>query len=78
VYLADDRNRNFHLLDAFPIPFDVNVDPGQSVNTALTFDVPATAPKLYFEMRMERITYASFIIGNSHGPWQPLLKLAVN
>ena len=78
VYLADDRNRKFRLLDTSPVPFDVDVDPGQSVDTALTFDVPSAARKLYFEVRMERITYASFIIGNSHAPWQPLLKLAVN
>jgi hypothetical protein len=78
VYLADDRNRKFRLLDTSPVPFDVDVDPGQSVDTALTFDVPSAARKLYFEVRMERITYASFIVGNSHAPWQPLLKLAVN
>lgn len=77
VYLTDDRNRRFPLVDASPIPFDTDVNPGKSVNTALIFDVPADARRLYFEIRSEQTIYTSFIIG-SGWPWQPLLKLSVD
>ena len=77
VCLTDDRKRRFPLVDASPIPFDTDVDPGKSVDTALTFDVPADARKLYFEIRMEGISYSSFVIGGG-APWQPLLTLAVD
>ena len=77
VYLSDDRNRKFRLADASPIPFEADVDPGKSVDTTLSFNVPSDAQKLYFEVRMEGISYASFMIGSGETPWKSLLKLAV-
>jgi hypothetical protein len=77
VYLTDDRNRKFRLVDASPLPFEADVDPGKSVDTRLSFDVPSDARKLYFAVRMEGITYGSLMIGSGETPWQPLLKLAV-
>jgi hypothetical protein len=76
VYLTDARNRRFlpqH--DASAIPFEVAVEPGKSVNTSLTFHVPSDAGALVFAARMDRIQYASFIIGNGDLLHQPRLKL---
>jgi len=65
VYLTDDRNRCFlPVHDSSAIPFDVAIQPGQSVNTSLTFNVPADTRTLFFAASMERIQYASFVIGN--------------
>jgi hypothetical protein len=44
------------------------MEPGTPVDTTLTFDVPSEARKVYFEVRMERISYASFISGSGQVP----------
>ena len=65
VYLADDRNRRFlPVSDPSAIPFDTDLQPGQSVNTSLSFTLPLNARGLVFSARMDRIQYASFIFGN--------------
>jgi len=76
VYLTDERGRRFPLMDASPVPFDVDVEPHQALDTALTFAVPSDARKLYFEVRRDRRTFATFMISGGN-PWQPLLKLAI-
>lgn len=77
LYLTDDHGVRFPLVDASPVPFDVNVDPHRSLDTSLSFDVPPNTHKLYFEVWSNGLTYGSFIIGG-RGPWQPLLKLELD
>lgn len=77
VYLTDDHGVRFPLVDASPVPFDVNVDPHRPLDTSLSFDVPPDTHKLYFEVWSNGLSYGSFIIGG-RGPWQPLLKLALD
>jgi len=76
VYLTDERNRRFlPVYDPAATPFDVEVEPRQSVNTALTFQVPSDARTLAFAAGMDHIQYASFIIGNGDLLHNPRLKL---
>jgi hypothetical protein len=76
VYLTDERNRRFlPVYDPSAAPFDVAVEPGSSVNTSLTFYVPADAHRLAFAAGMDRIQYASFIIGSGDLLHNPRLKL---
>ncbi len=76
VYLTDERNRRFlPVYDPSATPFDVDVEPGKSVSTSLTFHVPSDAHTLAFAAGMDRIQYASFIIGNGDLLHKPRLKL---
>jgi hypothetical protein len=76
VYLTDERNRRFlPVYDPSAAPFDVDVEPGKSVNTSLTFHVPSDAHTLALAAGMDRIQYASFIIGNGDLLHNPRLKL---
>jgi hypothetical protein len=78
VYLADDRNRRFQPVpDSSAIPFDVAIQPGQTVNTSLTFNVPSDARTLFFAARMERMQYASFVIGNGDLVHKPRIRLRI-
>jgi hypothetical protein len=48
LYLVDERGRRFPLVpDPSVTPFDVELNPGQSVDTALTFRVAADAQNLF-------------------------------
>ena len=48
LFLVDERGRRYPMMkDPSVIPFDLNLDPGQSVNTSLTFDTRADAQKLF-------------------------------
>ncbi|HET9219792.1 MAG TPA: hypothetical protein VFR18_22620 [Terriglobia bacterium] len=48
VYLLDDRGRRFNLVnDPSVIPFDVPLDPRQSIHTTLTFAVASDAEHLF-------------------------------
>jgi hypothetical protein len=48
LYLLDERGRRFPLVkDPSAIPFDVTLDPGQSVKTSLTFVAAADARQLF-------------------------------
>jgi hypothetical protein len=48
LYLLDERGRRFPLVkDPAAIPFDVTLDPGQSVKTSLTFVAAADARQLF-------------------------------
>jgi hypothetical protein len=48
VYLVDERGRRFQLIDEFSaIPFDTPLNPGQSIDTSLTFAVAADAQHLF-------------------------------
>ena len=48
LYLVDERGRRFPLVrDPSVIPFDVALDPGQSVNTSLTFVAAGDARQLF-------------------------------
>ena len=48
LYLVDERGRRFPLIpDPSVTPFDVELNPGQSVDTSLTFRVPANARQLF-------------------------------
>ena len=77
VYLADHRRQEFFPVSASPVPFDTAVDPGQSVDTSLTFEVPPGSGKPYFEIREDRISYGSFIIGSRELLGKPMLKLVL-
>jgi hypothetical protein len=48
LYLVDERGRRFPLVkDPSVIPFDVSLEPGQSVKTSLTFVAAADARQLF-------------------------------
>jgi hypothetical protein len=48
VYLVDDRGRRFPLVDdPSVIPINTRLDPGQSINTSLTFVAPTDATHLF-------------------------------
>jgi hypothetical protein len=48
LFLQDERGRRFLLLDdPSVIPYDTYLDPGQTINTRLTFKVPADAKELF-------------------------------
>jgi hypothetical protein len=48
LYLVDDRGRRFPLVDdPSVIPITTRLDPGQSLNTSLTFVTPADATHLF-------------------------------
>jgi len=48
VYLVDDRGRRFPLVDdPSVIPINTRLDPGQSLNTSLTFVAPTDATHLF-------------------------------
>jgi hypothetical protein len=49
VYLMDQHGRRFlPVNDPSAGPFDASVQPGESVNTSLTFKVPGDARDLFF------------------------------
>jgi hypothetical protein len=77
VYLTDERRREYFPVSALPVPFDTAVDPGQSKDTWLTFEVPSDAGKPNFEVRMDRMGYTSFIIGSRELLRKPMLTLAL-
>jgi hypothetical protein len=61
LYARDERGRRFPLVqDSSLLPVDVTLDPGQSVQTSLTFLAPANARNLYLTSK-----YAVM-------PWVPL------
>ena len=48
LYLLDERGRRFPLVpDPSVVPFDVTLDPGQSMNTSLTFVTAADVRQLF-------------------------------
>jgi hypothetical protein len=48
LFLVDERGRRFPMVkDLSVIPFDLSLDPGQSVNTTLTFVTPTDARELF-------------------------------
>ena len=48
LFLVDERGRRFPMVkDPSVIPFDLSLDPGQSVNTSLTFVTAADARELF-------------------------------
>ena len=48
IYLVDDRGRRFPLVDdPSVIPINTRLDPGQSLNTSLTFVTPSDAEHLF-------------------------------
>lgn len=76
VYMIDERGRHFlPLPDDSAIPFDIDVEPGESVNTSLAFRVPSDARTLAFAAAMDHLQYASFIIGNGDLLHKPRLEL---
>jgi hypothetical protein len=78
VYLADERHREYFPVSASPVPFDTAINPGQSVDTSLAFDVPSDAAQPAFEIRRDRIGYASFMIGSGELLRKPMLALALD
>ena len=78
VYLRDERGRRFApVQDPSAIPFDVMLQPGESVNTSLVFIVPADAQNLTFAGGFDGIHYASFIIGNGDLLRKPRVEFRV-
>ena len=64
LFLVDERGRRFWMVkDPSVIPFDLSLDPGQSVNTSLTFVTPADERELFLTVDsppfwMERLCFA--------------------
>ena len=69
LYLVDEHNRHFPLVaDPAPTPFDVDLNPGQPMDTTLTFLAPADAQQLFLKIdwggnRLVRVL-VKFVIGN--------------
>jgi hypothetical protein len=68
-YLVDENNRRFPgIADPAVTPFDIELSPGQSVSTALTFLAPADAQQLFLKIdwpgsRLVKFL-VKFVIGN--------------
>jgi hypothetical protein len=78
IELVDESNRHFSPVNDPSLPgLDTEVDPGQSVNTALTFDVPSGAKKLALWGGLNGVHYSSFVIGNGDLLGKPRLKFAI-
>lgn len=78
IYLSDERNRRFlPLQDPSAIPFDVAIQPGQPVNTSLTFSVPSDARSVFFNAGVNSLQYASFVIGNGDLLHNPRIRLRI-
>jgi hypothetical protein len=76
--LIDDRNRRFSpVSDSSLPPFEVELNPGQSVDTVLTFNVPADANNLVLAVGLEGVHYSSFVIGNGDLLGKPRLELKI-
>jgi hypothetical protein len=77
-YLSDDRNRRFlPFQESSGTPFDVPVQPGQSVNTSLSFKVPSDARSLFFNAGVNSLQYASFVIGNGDLLRKPRIRFRI-
>jgi hypothetical protein len=69
LYLVDEHNRRFPLIaDPAGTPFDIEVNPGQSVDSSLTFLAPADAGQLFLKIdwpgnRLVKVL-VKFVIGN--------------
>jgi hypothetical protein len=78
IYLTDEHNRRFlPVHDPSAIPFDVAIPPGHSVNTSFTFNVPPNAHTLFFAARMDRVSPASFMIGNGDLLHKPRISFRI-
>src|SRR5580658_7010274 len=59
LFLVDERGRRFPMVkDPSVIPFDLNLDPGQSVNTSLTFVTAADARELFLTIDSPKVWVA--------------------
>ena len=69
LYLVDEHNRRFPLIaDPAVTPFDTELNPGQSLDTTLTFHAPADAQRLFLKIDwggdgLVRVL-VKFVIGN--------------
>jgi hypothetical protein len=70
LYLVDEHNRRFSLFpDSTVPPFDIELNPGQSVNTSLTFSTAPDAQQLFLRVdwpnRSRLVKFlVKFAIGN--------------
>ena len=65
LYLVDERGRRFPLVaDPSVTPFDVELNPHQSVDTSLTFVVAADAQHLFLQGDGPDLWIAKFFIGD--------------
>ena len=65
LYLVDERGRRFPLIpDPSVTPFDVELNPGQSVNTSLSFLVAADARQLALKGDGPGLWITKFFIGD--------------
>jgi hypothetical protein len=79
LYLTDERGRRFGLApDASAVPFDVALEPHESVATSLTFNVPLDARGLQLSGGLDGISLASFMIGNGDLLHQPRMQLRID
>jgi len=79
IYLSDERNRRFFpLQDTSAIPFDVSIQPGRSAKTSLTFNVPSDTRSVFFNAGVNRLQYASFVIGNGDLLHKPRIRLRMS
>jgi len=68
MVLIDDRGRRFPMVaDALSIPLDSELDPGQAIDTTLTFDVPADAHQLF--LMYEEVRSLPFVLRALTGLW---------
>lgn len=65
LYLVDERGRRFPLIpNPDVIPFDMELNPHQSVNTSLTFVVAADAHQLFLKGDGPSLWITKFFIGD--------------
>ena len=78
LYLSDQRDRRFFpVRGSSVIPFDVAIQPGQSLDTSLSFKVPSNARSLFFNAGVDRVQYASFVIGNGDLLGRPRIRIRI-
>jgi len=68
LYLVDEEDRRFPLIhDPSVIPFDRSLDPGEAIETTLTFAVPGNTRQLF--LMKEQKTGLPFIVKCLSGLW---------
>ena len=78
LYVLDERGRRFPLAqDASVIPLDVSVNPGESLNTSVTFLAPANARMLYLTADYSVTPWVPLYLGSDISPFhrRTLLRL---
>jgi hypothetical protein len=74
LYLVDEHNRHFPLIaDPAATPFDIELNPGQAVNTSLTFFAAADARPLFLKIDWPGNRLVKFLVKFAIGNDRSLL-----